>query len=212
MTDVTTAEALLCASNQSSENCKSIVKITAQFNNLSFWIRCQILTPDSQKDREKRFEKFLKVAKALKKLNNFNSYLAVISALDSGPVKRLEWPKHIRKQIAEMVTIMDSRQSFSNFRSELNKAKPPLIPYFGLILQDLTFVNVGNPDYLPNNKDMLNFAKRWQQYAILDSVDRLTRWRYDIKPDHDILALFADFNEQLDDEGWTRSYAIKRRD
>ncbi|CAD5222277.1 unnamed protein product [Bursaphelenchus xylophilus] len=211
MSKISTSEILWWASNQSSRNCKNIFDLTKHFNDLSFWIRAQILKPDSQKDREKRFEKFLKVAKALRRLNNFNSYLAVISALDSGPVKRLDWPKSLKKQIAEMVKIMDSRQSFTNYRSELNNAKPPLIPYFGLILQDLTFVNVGNPDYLPGRKDMLNFGKRWQQYAILDSVDRLTRWRYDIKPDQDVLGLFAGFKEHLVDEGWTRSYAIERR-
>ena len=34
----------------------------------------------------------------------------------------------------------------------------------GLVLQDLTFVHIGNSDYV---KDRVNFAKRWQQYNIL---------------------------------------------
>ena len=34
----------------------------------------------------------------------------------------------------------------------------------GLVLQDLTFVHIGNSDYV---KDKVNFAKRWQQYNIL---------------------------------------------
>lgn len=29
----------------------------------------------------------------LRKLNNFNSYLAILSALDSAPIRRLEWQK-----------------------------------------------------------------------------------------------------------------------
>ena len=41
---------------------------------------------------------------------------------------------------------------------------PPVIPYMGLVLQDLTFVHIGNSDYV---KDKVNFAKRWQQYNIL---------------------------------------------
>ena len=41
---------------------------------------------------------------------------------------------------------------------------PPVIPYMGLVLQDLTFVHIGNQDYV---KDKVNFAKRWQQYNIL---------------------------------------------
>lgn len=33
------------------------------------------------------------VAQHLRKLNNFNSYLAILSALDSAPIRRLEWQK-----------------------------------------------------------------------------------------------------------------------
>lgn len=29
----------------------------------------------------------------LRKLNNFNSYLAILSALDSAPIRRLEWQR-----------------------------------------------------------------------------------------------------------------------
>ena len=47
--------------------------------------------------------------------------------------------------------------------------------YFsGLILQDLTFVHIGNPDYL--HDDVINFAKRWQQFNILDNMKRFRKW------------------------------------
>ena len=44
--------------------------------------------------------------------------------------------------------------------------RPPVIPYMGLVLQDLTFVHIGNSDSI---KSKVNFAKRWQQYNILVS-------------------------------------------
>lgn len=34
----------------------------------------------------------------------------------------------------------------------------------GLVLQDLTFVHIGNPDTFDGK---VNFAKRWQQFNIL---------------------------------------------
>lgn len=37
----------------------------------------------------------------------------------------------------------------------------------GLILQDLTFVHLGNPDHVDGK---VNFSKRWQQFNILDSM------------------------------------------
>ena len=33
--------------------------------------------------------KFIKMMKWLRKMNNFNSYLALLSALDSAPIRRL---------------------------------------------------------------------------------------------------------------------------
>ena len=43
--------------------------------------------------------------------------------------------------------------------------------YFsGIILQDLTFVHIGNPDNL--SEGCINFSKRWQQFGILDNMKR----------------------------------------
>lgn len=51
----------------------------------------------------------------------------------------------------------------------------------GIILQDLTFVHIGNPNMLPEDHcggrvDVVNFAKRWQQYTILDNMRRFKAW------------------------------------
>lgn len=43
----------------------------------------------------------------------------------------------------------------------------PFSLFRGLILQDLTFVHLGNPDYIDSK---VNFSKRWQQFNILDSM------------------------------------------
>lgn len=41
----------------------------------------------------------------------------------------------------------------------------------GLILQDLTFVHLGNPDSLMTSQgSRVNFSKQWQQFNILDTL------------------------------------------
>lgn len=62
-------------------------------------------------------------------MGNFNGYLATLSALDSGPVRRLNWPQSLREQVKAQVSIMDTRQSFKNYRSALAQTKPPCLPY-----------------------------------------------------------------------------------
>lgn len=69
--------------------------------------------------------------------------------------------------LAEYCTLIDSSSSFRAYRAALAEVEPPCIPYLGLILQDLTFVHLGNPDYIDGK---VNFSKRWQQFNILDSM------------------------------------------
>lgn len=92
------------------------------FPSLSYRVRSLIIQQEKAQDREKLLLKFIKIMKVcqnlslghkcpcclmpyhvnrllfcslqhLRKLNNFNSYLAILSALDSAPIRRLEWQK-----------------------------------------------------------------------------------------------------------------------
>jgi len=49
-----------------------------------------------------------------------------------------------------------------------------LLLHRGLILQDLTFVHIGNPDKFPDGN--INFAKCWQHFTILDNMRRFKNW------------------------------------
>ncbi|VDO82185.1 unnamed protein product, partial [Soboliphyme baturini] len=168
------SEMLLWAQHQSEEHCPNLTAFTEHFNKMSYWVRTKILQQSEQKEREKYFAKFTKIMRCLRRCGNFNSCLAMLSALDSGPVRRLNWPKSLLEPLAEHGALVDSSQSFKAYRTALSEAKPPCLPYIGLILQDLTFVHVGNPDYVydshwPSQNDIVNFSKRWQQYTILDN-------------------------------------------
>lgn len=57
--------------------------------------RSCILKQNDAKERERVVVKFIKIMKHLRKINNFNSYLAILSALDSAPIRRLEWQRNI---------------------------------------------------------------------------------------------------------------------
>lgn len=71
--------------------------------------------------------------KALRKMNNFNSYLALVSALDSPPVRRLGWPRSIVDTLHDYCTIIDSSSSFRTYRQALAETQPPCIPYMCVV-------------------------------------------------------------------------------
>lgn len=212
---IESAELLWWSQEQNEKKSKNLVNFTEQFNNLSFWVRTLIITQSTQKERERHMMKFVKIMKHLREMCNFNSYLAILSAIMSTPLARLEWGKNIKDALKEHTTVMDTSQSYKNYRALLQTAKPPCVPYIGIILQDLTFVHAGNPDTIPTDrcngaKNMINFLKRWNQFAILDSIRKLKKWNYDIKKNDIIVQYFNGFKDCIDEERtWQLSHQIK---
>ncbi|XP_048064966.1 rap guanine nucleotide exchange factor 1 isoform X6 [Megalobrama amblycephala] len=202
-------EVLLWAKEQNEEKSPNLTQFTEHFNNMSYWVRSLIIQQEKAQDREKLLLKFIKIMKHLRKLNNFNSYLAILSALDSAPIRRLEWQKQTSEGLEEYCTLIDSSSSFRAYRAALADVEPPCIPYLGLILQDLTFVHLGNPDLIDGK---INFSKRWQQFNILDTMRRFQQVHYDLKHNVDIVSFFNDFSDHLAEEAlWELSLKIKPR-
>ncbi|XP_072310722.1 rap guanine nucleotide exchange factor 1b isoform X15 [Eucyclogobius newberryi] len=202
-------EVLLWAKEQNEEKSPNLTQFTEHFNNMSYWVRSLIILQEKPQDREKLLLKFIKIMKHLRKLNNFNSYLAILSALDSAPIRRLEWQKQTSEGLEEYCTLIDSSSSFRAYRAALAEVEPPCIPYLGLILQDLTFVHLGNPDLIEGK---VNFSKRWQQFNILDSMRRFQQVHYELKRNEDIVCFFNDFSDHLAEEAlWELSLKIKPR-
>ncbi|XP_047228217.1 rap guanine nucleotide exchange factor 1b isoform X9 [Girardinichthys multiradiatus] len=202
-------EVLLWAKEQNEEKSPNLTQFTEHFNNMSYWVRSLIIQQEKAQDREKLLLKFIKIMKHLRKLNNFNSYLAILSALDSAPIRRLEWQKQTSEGLEEYCTLIDSSSSFRAYRAALAEVEPPCIPYLGLILQDLTFVHLGNPDLIDGK---VNFSKRWQQFNILDSMRRFQQVHYELKRNEEIICFFNDFSDHLAEEAlWELSLKIKPR-
>ncbi|KAK4315127.1 hypothetical protein Pmani_013638 [Petrolisthes manimaculis] len=203
-------EVLLWAQEQNEERSPNLTTFTEHFNNMSYWARSRILEQEDSRDREKYVMKFIKIMKHLRKMNNFNSYLALLSALDSAPIRRLEWQRTITDGLKEYCALIDSSSSFRAYRQALSDSTPPCIPYIGLILQDLTFVNIGNSDNLPDGN--VNFSKRWQQFNILDNMKRFKKGQYAFKKNEDIIAFLNNFEQHLNEEAlWSISESIKPR-
>nr|XP_046242395.1 rap guanine nucleotide exchange factor 1-like [Scatophagus argus] len=206
-------EVLLWSKEQNEEKSPNLTQFTQHFNNVSFWVRSVIMLQDKPQDREKLLLKFLKTMKHLRKLNNFNSYLSILSALDSAPLRRLDWQRSTSEALEEYSSLIDSSSSFRAYRAALAEVEPPCIPYLGLILQDLTFVHLGNPDILMTPQGpKINFSKRWQQFNILDTLRSYQQVHYSLQPNEDIISFFNDFSDHLAEEAlWELSLRLRPR-
>ncbi|XP_077505045.1 rap guanine nucleotide exchange factor 1-like isoform X3 [Amblyomma americanum] len=204
------SEILIWAKEQNEDSSPNLTKFTEHFNKMSYWARSCILKQCDAKERERVVVKFIKIMKHLRKINNFNSYLAILSALDSAPIRRLEWQKNITEGLKEYCALIDSSSSFRAYRQALAETTPPCIPYIGLILQDLTFVHVGNTDYITDA--IVNFTKCWQQFHILEPMRCFKKKPFTFKRNEQIIDFFNNFEDYLSEDAmWEISENIKPR-
>ncbi len=126
-----------------------------RFNRIGFWVSTQVL--NQTKDIKKRvdaIEKFIQIMKYCYKYQNFNTLMAILSGLNTSAMSRLKktWEQVNKSRhfstYKEIETKMSYRGNFKAYREIEANSKTPFIPFFGLYIKDLTFMNDGNQKHL----------------------------------------------------------------
>jgi son of sevenless-like protein len=138
-----------------------ICAMVARFNQLSMWVGSTIVSYPDIEERAQIIEKFIDIADQLWQLNNFNGVFTICSGLGLSSIFRLKktWPMVSEAHLAKFETLKKSispDSSFAAIRSRIKNVKPPAIPYIGIYLTDLTFIEDGNPKYV---NERINFVK-----------------------------------------------------
>jgi hypothetical protein len=109
-----------------------------------------ILAPDDAKKRAVVIKHWSKVAKSCLDLSNYDSLMAIMCSLNSSVVQRLKrtWEivsKKTKARLDELNQVVDFSRNHASLRSRLEKPVSPCLPFLGIYLTDLTFVDAGNP-------------------------------------------------------------------
>lgn len=112
--------------------------------------------------------------------------MAILSAFDNSAVGRLRrtWEfvgNRIHQTLNSIRKLMGSNRNFTEYREMIHSVNPPCIPFLGIYLQDLTFIEDGNPDYLPKSNNMINFAKRQKTAEVIREIKQFQSVPYKLQ-------------------------------
>ncbi|XP_071820476.1 ras-specific guanine nucleotide-releasing factor RalGPS1-like isoform X2 [Apostichopus japonicus] len=130
--------------------CPNVVAFSRRFNQVSFWVVKEILESQTSKIRAELIGAYIRIAKKLFDMNNLHSSMAIVSALHSAPIFRLSktWNAVNRRDRAvceKMADVMSEDDNRQNLRDYMESIRMPCIPYLGMYLQDLVFIDVAHP-------------------------------------------------------------------
>ena len=141
-----------------------------------------ILQSEDAKRRAVIIKQWVKVAVKCLELNNYDSLMAIVCSLNSSMVLRLKrtWELVSTKtkgRLEELKTITDHGRNYGVLRQRLNNHVASCIPFVGMILTDLTFVDAGNPmtRELPGESgqdrmSVINFDKHMKTAKIIGQL------------------------------------------
>ncbi|KAF2188949.1 ras GEF [Zopfia rhizophila CBS 207.26] len=155
-------------------------------NQLTNWVAQMILTQQDVKRRVIVIKHFVNVADKCRLLNNFSTLTSIISALGTAPIHRLNrtWSAVNARSMAtleNMRKLMGSTKNFAEYRDTLHKANPPCIPFFGVYLTDLTFIEDGIPSLIKKT-NLINFAKRAKTAEVIRDIQQYQNVPYPLQP------------------------------
>ncbi|KAI9487373.1 MAG: ras guanine nucleotide exchange factor domain-containing protein [Benjaminiella poitrasii] len=162
-------------SNDGAENAENVKQSIDYCNRLTSWVSGSILIYKEAKKRVIVIKYWAQVANRCLEMNNYNTCMAILSAFDNSAIGRLKktWElvsSRTSQLLAHIRKLMGSNRNFTEYREMIHSVNPPCIPFLGIYLQDLTFIEDGNPDFLKKSNNLINFAKQQKAAEVIREI------------------------------------------
>uniref|UniRef100_A0A8C2JAN8 Ras-specific guanine nucleotide-releasing factor 1-like n=1 Tax=Cyprinus carpio TaxID=7962 RepID=A0A8C2JAN8_CYPCA len=190
--------------NDKNEKTPYIMKTTKHFNDISNLIATEILRSEDVTVRVAVIEKWVAVADICRCLHNYNAVLEITSSLNRSSIFRLKktWlkvSKQTKTVIDKLQKLVSSEGRFKNLREALKNCDPPCVPYLGMYLTDLAFIEEGTPNYTEDN--LVNFSKMRMISHIIREIRQFQQTAYKIDYQPKAALYLLDGSSVMDEEG-----------
>jgi hypothetical protein len=197
----------------------NVLKLITSFNYYSNWVASEIVLEKKLRQRRVLVAKVIKIAQTLREMNNYHLAYALITGLNNVAVSRLKWTleklgRAPKLMLQNLEQLMGMEGSFKNYRDSVSGVSGvPCVPYIGVTLKDMTFVEDGNPNMIG---DLINWAKRKLIYTVVAHFLRFNKIDYIIEPitvadDYPFERLVKEASQLNDDELFEHSLQCEPR-
>ncbi|TDL15516.1 ras GEF [Rickenella mellea] len=181
--------------NRVGEHHDHIADVIQVSNMITCWVANTVLQQKDSRRRARTAKHFILIADHCRTLNNFSTMVAIMSCLNSPPIRRLKrtWDHFDSKCMSQLGTCemnLDSSNNFCNYRSTLAKINPPCIPFIGVYLIDLAIIQNGSKDYL--QPDVINFGKLQKTAEVVHEIKHWQSTKFNLTP----IPVVLDFIEE----------------
>jgi son of sevenless-like protein len=194
-----------------------INRMVVFFNCMVNWIGNCVLSETDLGQRLFVIEKLIEIGEICLQNNNLHGVFIITSGLSLAPIYRLKntWSQLTTewKTRFEGINRIASRDgSFRAMRQAYRNAKPPCVPYIGMYLTDVTFIEDGNQKYTHGK---VNIDKLAALTNLILEVQMRQHDQYTFPKDDDLynilLKLGGTFNSVDEEQMYQKSLEIEPR-
>ncbi|EMD39992.1 hypothetical protein CERSUDRAFT_112236 [Gelatoporia subvermispora B] len=200
------------------DNITSIIQLS---NRIANWVAESVLSREDSRKRAVIVKHFISVADRCRMIQNFSTMTAIVSGLNTPPIRRLKrtWEQvnaRFMSQLRQCEATIDTGKNFNNYRSILARISPPCVPFIGVYLTTLTFINDGAEDKLAGH--MINFRKRQKAAEVIQDIKRWQSKPYNFNTVNSVMSYLEEsFTQYIDgvdygDNFWNTSLEREPRE
>lgn len=181
---------------------RNIARLIARSNDVTLWACSLIVWPKQLKERIRHLTKVIEIAAILQRLNNFNSLVSMMSALNNSAVHRLKHTfdglsEESKRVLEELKTATKVDGNRKNYRQALAQVSGPAIPFIGVTLTDITFMDDANSSFVRN---LINVSKFEKLHGMVSEVLSFQANTYDIEPNEALQNFLVELPHNSEDE------------